>query len=300
MTGDYSRSSKRTEPKISIGLPVYNGEDAIKKALDSIRSQTFRDFEVLISDDNSTDNTREICLKYCRKDPRFRYVRQKNNLTWPGNLEFVFKNTIAPYFACLSHDDYYKDKYFLENLYKRIGQGYDFVYPNVIKIVKVKDKPIKKLPRRSGKFNNSGSRFSKHLILIKNFYLGYQIFGLMRREKILNCFGLLINNIYYKRSSKNYLDEEGFLHFVFSRYNTYYEERVFLVKEMSESNYFKLNVLGAISPMFWNSVSVAGVIAQADYSSWQKCQLIIYKVLRSFYVLFDLCLKDTKRILRRF
>ena len=284
------------KPKISIGIPVYNGESVVRSALDSIKNQTFKDFEVLISDDNSTDNTRKVCLEYCQKDPRFRYIRQKTNLTWPGNLEFIFKNTTALYFTCLSHDDYNKDKSFLEILYKRIEQGYDFVYPNVIKIIKTKDKQVKELARRTGKFDNSSPRFSKHLTLIKEFYLGYQIFSLMRREKITDCFSLLINNIYYKRFSKNYLDEEPFLHFVFSRYNTYFEKNVSLVKDMTDSNYFKLNVFYSFFPVFWNIFSTIGVIAQSEYSNRQKFQLIFFKIVRSIYVIFDIFLKDVKNI----
>lgn len=284
-------------PKISIGIPVFNGEDTIGNTLNSVKSQTFKDFEVLISDDNSTDGTSRICAEYCRNDSRFRYIKQKINLGWPGNLEFVFKNTTAPYFACLSHDDYYKNKDFLEKLYKYIQKDYVLVYPQVIKIIKTRDNKIVELKKRKVRLDNSKSRFEKHKVLIKKFYLGYQIFGLMNREKITNCFSLLLNNIYYKKSSKNYLDEEPFLHFVFSRYNTYFEQNSLYVKEMTGSNYYKLSMLQTIFPAFWNMLSVSGIIAQSEYTHLQKFQLIFYKILRSFYVLLDLLIKDVEGIL---
>ena len=290
-------ASKKNIPKISIGIPVYNGIDTIENTLKSVTRQTFKAFEVLISDDNSTDGTGKICRKFCQKDLRFYYVRQKSNLGWPGNLEFVFKNTRAPYFVCLSHDDYYKNKNYLEKLYQHAKEGYDFVYPDVVKITRMKDNKVIEIVRKHGDFDNSRSRFEKHLILLKNFYLGYQIFGLMNREKIANCFSLLTKNVFYRKSSKNYLDEEPFLHFVFSRYNTYFEKDVFYVKEMTGSNYFKLSVLESMFPLFWNTISVIGVIAQSEYTNWQKFQLIFFKILRSGYVLFDLCLKDIKRVL---
>ncbi len=60
-------------PTLSIGLPVYNGEDFIAQALNSIQNQTFQDFEVIISDNASTDRTAEICKRYADKDSRVSY-----------------------------------------------------------------------------------------------------------------------------------------------------------------------------------------------------------------------------------
>ena len=57
-------------PIVSIGLPVYNGEDFLKYALDSLLSQTFRDFEIIISDNASIDLTSKICEEYKKKDNR--------------------------------------------------------------------------------------------------------------------------------------------------------------------------------------------------------------------------------------
>ncbi|WP_353813055.1 MULTISPECIES: glycosyltransferase [unclassified Moorena] len=56
------------QPRLSIGLPVYNGEEFLREALDSILAQTFEDFELIISDNCSTDATEEICREYQAKD----------------------------------------------------------------------------------------------------------------------------------------------------------------------------------------------------------------------------------------
>ena len=66
-------------PIVSIGLPVYNGEDFLKYALDSLLSQTFRDFELIISDNASTDNTPKICQEYVLRDKRIRYIKIKRD-----------------------------------------------------------------------------------------------------------------------------------------------------------------------------------------------------------------------------
>ncbi len=66
-------------PKVSIGLPVYNGEKYLAETLDGILTQTYQDFELIISDNASTDRTPEICRIYVQKDQRIRYHRNEKN-----------------------------------------------------------------------------------------------------------------------------------------------------------------------------------------------------------------------------
>ena len=67
-------------PRVSVGMPVYNGERYVKAALDAVLAQTFRDFELIISDNASTDATGEICREYAARDPRIRYSRNNENI----------------------------------------------------------------------------------------------------------------------------------------------------------------------------------------------------------------------------
>ena len=55
-------------PRLSVGLPVYNGEQFFGEALDSLLGQTYKDFELIISDNASTDGTADICLRYAEQD----------------------------------------------------------------------------------------------------------------------------------------------------------------------------------------------------------------------------------------
>lgn len=98
-------------PKVSIGMPVYNGEKYVREALDSLLAQTFTDFELIISDNASTDGTEDICRRYVTKDSRVRYVRQSQNMGATWNLNFVLEEARGEYFMWAAHDDFWDSRY---------------------------------------------------------------------------------------------------------------------------------------------------------------------------------------------
>ena len=93
------------KPRVSVGLPVFNGEDYLAEALDSILAQIYPDFELIISDNASTDRTQEICKAYAAKDPRIRYYRNEQNLGAAKNYNRVFELSSGEYFKWVAHDD---------------------------------------------------------------------------------------------------------------------------------------------------------------------------------------------------
>lgn len=95
----------RQMPKVSIGMPVYNGENYIREAIDSILAQTFEDFELIISDNASTDRTGEICLDYAARDPRIRYFQNNVNIGAAKNYNVTFNLSSGQYFKWAAHDD---------------------------------------------------------------------------------------------------------------------------------------------------------------------------------------------------
>lgn len=92
-------------PKVSIGLPVYNGEAFLEQALDSVLRQSFSDLELIISDNGSTDRTEEICRRYAARDPRISYHRQPENRGVSFNYRRAFELARGEYFQWLAHDD---------------------------------------------------------------------------------------------------------------------------------------------------------------------------------------------------
>jgi glycosyltransferase involved in cell wall biosynthesis len=93
-------------PLLSVGLFVYNGERFIEKALDSILGQTFSDFELIISDNASTDRTGEICRNYAQRDSRIRYYRNEKNMGAGWNVQRVYHLATGKYFKWAASDDF--------------------------------------------------------------------------------------------------------------------------------------------------------------------------------------------------
>jgi len=102
--------------KISIGLPVYNGSKFLTKRLDNILSQTFQDFELIISDNASTDSTSEICKKSADKENRIRYIRQSKNMGPTWNFNFVLKEAKYDYFVWAAADDRWSSNFLESNV----------------------------------------------------------------------------------------------------------------------------------------------------------------------------------------
>ena len=93
-------------PRVVVGLPVYNGAEYVAGAIDAILEQTFADFELVISDNASTDETSEICRAAAARDDRVTYIRQPTNLGAAPNYNIVLERAPASdFFVWVAHDD---------------------------------------------------------------------------------------------------------------------------------------------------------------------------------------------------
>ncbi len=99
------------QPKVSIGLPVFNGEQYLEEVLESILAQTYSDFELILSDNASTDRTAEICKRYAAKDRRIHYSRNPVNIGGGPNENKVVRLSHGEYFCWMGHDDRYEPDY---------------------------------------------------------------------------------------------------------------------------------------------------------------------------------------------
>lgn len=102
-----------TSPRLSIGLPVYNGESLLPEAIDALLGQSYKDFELIISDNASTDHTEEICRGYEEQDSRVRYIRQPRNIGMIPNHNFLVGVARGEFFKWASYDDLYHRDFLL-------------------------------------------------------------------------------------------------------------------------------------------------------------------------------------------
>jgi glycosyltransferase involved in cell wall biosynthesis len=99
------RVNENKRPAVSIGMPVYNGEKYIREAFDTLLSQSHTDFELIISNNASSDGTEAICQQYASKDSRIRYVRQSINIGALANFEVVLEKAQGDCFMWAAADD---------------------------------------------------------------------------------------------------------------------------------------------------------------------------------------------------
>lgn len=92
------KAVSQTKPTVSIGLPVYNGSGQIENAIETILDQSYADFELIISDNASTDDTAEICKKYAQKDSRIRFFHHATNMGAVKNYEFALNEAVGEFF----------------------------------------------------------------------------------------------------------------------------------------------------------------------------------------------------------
>lgn len=94
-----------TVPLVSLGLPVFNGECYLAAAIESVLAQTFADFELIITDNASTDQTPAIARRFAERDTRVRYHRHERNLGAAANFNSAFALARGAYFKWCAHDD---------------------------------------------------------------------------------------------------------------------------------------------------------------------------------------------------
>jgi glycosyltransferase involved in cell wall biosynthesis len=100
-----------SKPRVSIGLPVRNGARYLGEAVDSLLRQTYTDFELIISDNASTDQTEAICREYVARDPRVRYYRSSQDVGLANNYNYLFIRARGEYFKWAAADDVHEPDY---------------------------------------------------------------------------------------------------------------------------------------------------------------------------------------------
>lgn len=168
-----------THPRVSIGMPVYNGANFIRAAIASLLSQEFGDFELIISDNASTDDTEAICRDLAQMEPRIRYSRNTVNLGASKNYNKVFHLAHGEFFKWAAHDDECHPA-MLRRCVEELGQAPDsvaMVYPLAVHI----NARGETIPVKSDRIASSDSRPHRRLARVL-WGLNYcdPVFGLLK------------------------------------------------------------------------------------------------------------------------
>lgn len=195
-------------PKVSLGMPVYNGERFLRETLDALLGQTYKDFELIISDNGSTDGTQAMCREYAARDPRIRYYREEVNRGAGWNYNRVVDLARGIYFKWAAHDDLCAPTY-LERCVEVLDRDPSVIlaYPDDIDI----DEKGNRIDRKRASHIPSPERANspdiaqrfRRLVLLD--YDCEQVFGLIRLD-VLRRTKLILN---YTDSDRTLLGELG-------------------------------------------------------------------------------------------
>lgn len=179
----------KADVRVSIGLPVYNGDNYLADTLESILSQRFGDFELIICDNASTDGTQAICEQFAKQDARIRYHRNDTNVGAAGNYNLAFELARGEFFKWAAHDDRMAPGY-LEHCITAFDDAPDEVvlcYPRTLLI----DSDGTALREHDDKMNFRDEKPHQRLgRFARSWGMCNPVFGLMRRE-VLAKTGLI-------------------------------------------------------------------------------------------------------------
>lgn len=170
-------------PSVSVGLPVYNGQNFVGKAIESILNQDYEDFELIISDNASSDDTGYICQQYAGTDKRIRYYRNETNIGAAPNHNRVFELANAKYFKWAAHDDE-NHREFLRRCVEALDQG-----PKSVVLAYPQAELINDVGTVTGRYSvsvasNSVRPHSRLEKILTNIVLGTPIYGVLRSEAL--------------------------------------------------------------------------------------------------------------------
>tara|TARA_B100000787_G_scaffold168593_1_gene157651 strand:- start:238 stop:1083 length:846 start_codon:yes stop_codon:yes gene_type:complete len=185
------------KPLVSIGVPIFNEQKNIAKCLKNILKQSYKNIEVIISDNNSTDDTIKICQAFKKKDKRIKIFRLKKNLGQGRNFYNVLKKSQGEFFMFQAADDLRSSNFIKENLDYLI-KNINYLGSSGIAVLGSNNKQV----RHSVSFNQTPYKNIVNIFKIK-WQSHSIIYGLFVKKKIIKFLDLI--------KSDNYLAKDWLL-----------------------------------------------------------------------------------------
>ena len=174
-------------PRVSVGLPVFNGERFVRKAIESVLDQTWTDLELIISDNASTDRTQDICFEYAALDRRVRYFRQDKNIGAGPNFNFVLYQATGEFFKWMAHDDVIAPS-FIERCIEILDEDHSYVLASTrVKVCNADLTPM--FDYGYDLMADSEKAFERFHQQIRG-HQCYEVFGVIRRVALVKTPGI--------------------------------------------------------------------------------------------------------------
>ncbi|MFZ1397405.1 MAG: glycosyltransferase family 2 protein [Candidatus Promineifilaceae bacterium] len=274
------------QPLVSIGLAVYNGEQYLEEALNSLLGQTFTDFEIIISDNASTDHTAEICLRYAEQDARIRYHRNATNIGGANNENQTFRMSCGKYFRWAADDDICAPT-LIEECVKVLEENPDIVlcFPKTIKI------------------DGEGDEMGRAIVEEPNAEKSFSRFRAMAiaKDSCEQTYGLIRSDVLQKtRLQQNYTNSDRTLLAELAIHGKFHEIPQYLFyKRFHEKNVY----LDWRTRMAWFDPSIKGKIVFPwwmqffDYfKKIKRSPISRYEQMRCYLFMFEWALRFGKNL----
>lgn len=264
-----------SKPLVSIGMPVYNGERFIRKALDSLLAQDFQDLELIISDNASTDGTKIICEEYAKRDKRIKFLQQLENMGGVFNFNFVLEQACGKYFMWAAHDDIWEPSY-ISKLIKIMDSDKSIVLAfSDFDNVDENSKQIRTYPKIL-KLSSSESLFKR----LYNFILFEEsdgkanlVHGIMRSNTLKEIGG-------FNKTLGEFAADMLFLFTMLFKGNFYIADELLFHKRRSPGWYERRNFRENISGWHAYFLRYHRIIAASELHSFQKIALHFVAIFR--------------------
>jgi glycosyltransferase involved in cell wall biosynthesis len=175
------------QPLVSIGLPVYNGGEYLRGALDALTGQDYENIELIISDNCSTDRTEEVCRALAQRDARVRYSRTEKNEGPAYNFERVLELSTGEYFMWAAHDDLWEPSFVSKCLKALAGTPGAVIACSHLKVIDEEGNETKEW-RLSGATQEDPAARIRQLLSCRDG--AFPIYGVCRREALQRVFPL--------------------------------------------------------------------------------------------------------------
>ncbi len=269
-----------SNPIITIGMPLYNGENSLKQRLESIINQSSSNFKLIISDNGSTDKSQEICEEMSKKDKRIIYFRQEENKGVHWNFIFVLKKATTKYFVWAAADDIWSPDFLekninvLENNENIVGSIGELTLYNRIKDP-LTNKIIIKILENTKKFQYvhpvSGNIDERIKFILKN-NMGLPIYGVFRTDKLQKA-----NTFEHYKNSSMWMEDLAFVLNVIKYGDFKVESDTFMHKLVSERS---SSVIQYLIKMNYNLIQI--LFINYPFTFWCLQNLGLKTFLKNF------------------